>query len=44
MYIARKGHEVTRKELIKNPPFAESTVKGIQKDKKYFGRIKITGW
>ena len=31
-YIARKGHEVTRKELIKNPPFSESTVKSIQED------------
>jgi len=43
-YIMRKGHEVTRKELIKNPPFSESTVKSIQedilsdrKDKKYLG-------
>jgi uncharacterized protein YneF (UPF0154 family) len=32
MYIARKGHEVTRKELIENPPFSESTVKSIQED------------
>jgi hypothetical protein len=31
-YIARKGHEVTRKELIENPPFSESTVKSIQED------------
>jgi hypothetical protein len=35
---------VTRKELMENPPFSESTVKGIQKDKKYFGRIKKTFW
>jgi predicted chitinase len=45
MYIARKGHEVTMKELIENPPFSESTIKKYsgrrslpdRKDKKYLG-------
>jgi hypothetical protein len=31
-YIARKGHEVTRKELMENLPFSESTVRSIQED------------
>jgi uncharacterized protein YneF (UPF0154 family) len=28
-YIARRGHDVMRKELIENPPFSGSTIKSI---------------